>query len=786
MFDKGLILKIGGGPFDSNVIKEFKLLNEIKEDVKNKKYSTIIYGRNGSGKTTICNALDEISICQEERSLNVTLLDNEGNEYTNINSNIFVYSEKFIDKKIKFKSEGLETIVLLGDNLNIDEKINDLKVKQKNKEQELISYDLSVYDDKKNPLNPQCSWDKIISILKTEGNWATRKKQILSLSRNAAVNEGVINEIISNHSYKTTLEDFNMLLNDFLKIKENNYACEYKLNQLFVINSIDNIEKLLNTTLTKKDDDQLALEIYDVIDKYGNSRIDEISGTLESNIDYCPYCFQRLKKDYKEEVIKKIKNIISKEEDELRSVIDGSIIQKYYFEELPDFISDNEKLNLEKNVKAYNDEVSVINKYLIEKKDKLYTQMSISETKIIDSQIALQKSIDNITKIIDKHNNDVKRIKKIQEKLLDYNNALSWETIKNEYKIYQKNLDIKEKNKKATETITKELNEIEREIRNLEGKKKNISRAIEEINSALAYIFMCEERLQIKNDGNDRYVVLSRGKEVKASDLSTGERNIISLCYFFSCIGKGKSAKNRFKDEYTICIDDPISSVDCDNKIGIYSYLRQSISRIIKGNMKTRFILLTHNYEVAYNLDKILRDIYTEILKKTKNCISTLKLQEFNLSDENLNMGENQYKKLLDGIFYYADKDGGDITDLTIGNSIRRVLETFASFEFNDRMEFLNRKISAIDEENLDVSQLKNYMYRVLVNNESHGKIFAYAYDEIDKFETFTAEEKRNTAKLALVLLMKLNPEHLRAYLSEKISKIEEWNKECSKLMHLN
>uniref|UniRef100_UPI002A7F77BB AAA family ATPase n=1 Tax=Dysgonomonas capnocytophagoides TaxID=45254 RepID=UPI002A7F77BB len=370
----------------------------------------------------------------------------------------------------------------------------------------------------------------------------------------------------------------------------------------------------------------------------------------------------------------------------------------------------------------------------------------------------------------------------LEKELFNYNNALSWETIEDEYKTYQHNLSLKVKNEKAAKEIKKDIIKFEDEIRELEGEKKNIGDAIKEINNGLSYIFMSKERLQIRNEGNDKYVVLSRGKPIEANDLSTGERNIIAMCYFFSCIGKGKNAKNRFKDEYIICIDDPISSFDYDNKVGIYSYLRQSIYRILKGNINTRFILLTHNYEVAYNLDKILRDIYDEILG-SKNAILTLNLQEFNLFEEkNLQGGANQYKKLLENIFLFANEGESEITDLTIGNSVRRVLETFASFEFNKSMEFLNRKITTTNE-NLSIDQLKNYMYRVLVNNESHGMLSAYAYDEVDRFEMFTPEEKRNTAKLALILLKLLNESHVDAYLGDKVKKIEEWESNYSYLI---
>lgn len=94
----------------------------------------------------------------------------------------------------------------------------------------------------------------------------------------------------------------------------------------------------------------------------------------------------------------------------------------------------------------------------------------------------------------------------------------------------------------------------------------------------------------------------------------------------------------------------------------------------------------------------------------------------------------------------------------------------------------MNRKITTTNE-NLSIDQLKNYMYRVLVNNESHGMLSAYAYDEVDRFEMFTPEEKRNTAKLALILLKLLNESHVDAYLGDKVKKIEEWESNYSYLI---
>ena len=53
----------------------------------------------------------------------------------------------------------------------------------------------------------------------------------------------------------------------------------------------------------------------------------------------------------------------------------------------------------------------------------------------------------------------------------------------------------------------------------------------------------------------------------------------------------------------------------------------------------------------------------------------------------------------------------------------------------------------------------------------------------MDRFEMFTPEEKRNTAKLALILLKLLNESHVDAYLGDKVKKIEEWESNYSDLI---
>lgn len=97
--------------------------------------------------------------------------------------------------------------------------------------------------------------------------------------------------------------------------------------------------------------------------------------------------------------------------------------------------------------------------------------------------------------------------------------------------------------------------------------------------------------------------------------------------------------------------------------------------------------------------------------------------------------------------------------------------------------------LSLLDEVALDhwntqlYELLKNYMFRVVANNESHLMLDAYSIEQIDRFETFTHEEKVNTAKICLLLLNELEQDHLKAYLEDNVSTVEQWKNEMSKIL---
>ena len=310
------------------------------------------------------------------------------------------------------------------------------------------------------------------------------------------------------------------------------------------------------------------------------------------------------------------------------------------------------------------------------------------------------------------------------------------------------------------------IKETKEEITKLESEKQNVKIANDKINIFLEYIFMSKNKLRIEYDVNKKiYLVKSHNKDIRPKDLSTGERNIIALCYFFVKILENTSEINEFKEEIFIVLDDPISSFDMENKVGLFTFFRMMFNKIMKNNEKSKIISFTHSLETMFNLEKICSDI--KINLNITYCL--LELKDSKLEDFAYKR-RNDYKKMLEDIYKYAkiedDKIENELDD-TIGNTMRKLLEAYSTFNYNKGIEEVTRNKNILEKvEDEDIKQyFENFMYRLILNNESH------TFDEtrsLNFYDFISRDEKIKTARSILILLNILDNTHLKSYLDSE------------------
>lgn len=265
--------------------------------------------------------------------------------------------------------------------------------------------------------------------------------------------------------------------------------------------------------------------------------------------------------------------------------------------------------------------------------------------------------------------------------------------------------------------------------------------------------------------------MFSRGHNIRLEALSVGERNVIALCYFLSTLFKEKSEENMFNDDILLVIDDPISSYDFENKVGVYSLIRLMLEKILEGNKNSRCIIFSHELEAVSHLQKVLSDINQKCPARELKNKSIVKRQN-----------KNEYTSLLKNIFKYANNDPGyEELHETIGNIMRKALEAFGTFLYKAGIDKLSTDpliIGQLPNQNMQ-DHFKGLMYRLVLNSESHLNEQTEAFPKTSFVDYFSDEEKIRTAKEILVFICLINPQHIEKHLgADPYTRIREWERE--------
>ena len=162
--------------------------------------------------------------------------------------------------------------------------------------------------------------------------------------------------------------------------------------------------------------------------------------------------------------------------------------------------------------------------------------------------------------------------------------------------IYRKNMELSDLGKV-----------LELEIEKLENKKKEESHG--KINGYMNKLLQGvygERKICVESDGCFGYKVKSGSVFIQPSKLSTGEQNILALCYFFAKVSEGDGYFDR---NQIIVLDDPLSSFDDGNKYGVTTLLGYLCQSILDKGSKTKLIIMTHDSSFALNMSKMVKSI---------------------------------------------------------------------------------------------------------------------------------------------------------------------------------
>lgn len=775
MFENFKKIKVTGGCFE----------NETELELFKKYAVSVIYGRNGSGKTTIAHSIGELVKPNEEKTTEYSVTS-EAAIPEDKKQSVFIFDEDFVRNQVRVEKDGINTIVMLGEQVELDEQILKKKQELTMIEEKYVKLDeqKKKYENAKENVSPSYYFNQIRDALRTDDGWAEMDRQIKGNTVKSRITEDVINTLMGleepSESYEQLRQRVVSDLNLYLQ-SGNAQAIEWRIVPTSLPDTLDNLQELLVKPLDTPELSEREQRLVSQLAIHSHYSTHETRQMIVEGWAFCPLCLREIDENDRSAIIETLKHILNKEADEYDEQLNDQLeIFSVIETELPVFSGrlNQRELNAAQTARTnINNVLKAIRDKIIQRKRKIYEALIEPFDKetckaYMEALTAWKDSLDVLQKCVDRFNDSVNKHIKLRKQVTEENNLHARKQLSALLSGYKQAIDNKNKNEKDLKDMEQAQETMKVEIKALLQKKENTDIALDYINKELQYVFYSNRKIKLE-PGDGCYKLKINGRNVRPKKISVGERNVLGLCYFFAKLFSGKTEINKYASEYLIVIDDPVSSFDYGNRIGVMSLLRFQFDNIIKGNADSRILVLSHDLHSVFDLVKIRN----EVLK-----VRDTSFMELANNKLDVNRLQNEYKKLLEYVYDYATSNEiGDIDEtqeISIGNIMRRMMEAFSSFCYNVTFEEMVRKedvLAIIPEPKR--SYYANFMGRLTLNTESHMAESVYTLDTITT--CFTKDEKVQTAKSVLLFLLHVNRPHLSAYLDAiQLTTIEGWQTE--------
>lgn len=567
-------------------IRNIATFNNDGININNLKQINIIYGANGSGKSTIGKALaniesyDQSSISWEnDRPMEVLAYNKEfcKNNFLEQMPGVFTLGEASTAAlaEIERKQEELQKITNNG--LNYKSEID--------KQETAMQTESKTFSE--------FAWS---NIFKKYEQWFS--KSTLGAGTKDRFTEKLLTAYQHEHSKPLPIDELKkrasvLLIQQPLRIEpyiliDNNTLLSIEVDTIW--------EKII---IGKQD-----IDIAKLISKLKNSDwVSQGVKYIEDGSDVCPFCQQHTITDafrvkinvFFDEIYKQDISKVNKRCEEYKNAVD---VLTNSLEHLIETQKKQEKFlvnftNLDSILFALKATFSQ-NLELISLKQKEPSRI-ITLTNTTDIIRAFNAELTKINILINEHNYFVDNFTK--EKSILINEI--WKFFASEYDatiarhlhtvnaIYSAIENLK---RKRNETVEK-YKTVKKEIVNLENSVTSVTPTVNEINRLLKGYGFTNFQIQEVKDNKNHYQIVRENGETAKTTLSEGETTFITFLYYMQLI-KGSFHPNGITTDRVLVIDDPVSSLDSGVLFVVSTLLRDVFTDIHTGKGTIKQVIL--------------------------------------------------------------------------------------------------------------------------------------------------------------------------------------------------
>ena len=644
-----------------NNVASYKSLTALETDKK----VNLIYGLNGTGKSTLSNYLHN-QADEKYKSCSVEGLDQ--------NHEILVYNQTFIQETF-FEAENLKGIFTLSkENKEAETKISNAQKEIKKLESENEAKGKELETEKTSINQKQESAKNAVWKIKTDYSGGDRVLEFC-LDGYKGSKDNLFNHIVGlvKPTAKPT-KSIDDLKNDLQSISGDNAQKYSFLSDITFASQSVETETLFNKQIVGNENSTVS----QLIKELGNSDwakegLQYLPEEETQENTTCPFCQE---KTISNSLVESIKNYFdaSYEADinSLKSFLEEytqafqSIPNKSIFEANPKF--ETHKKDFEIKYSAFT-KVVEDNRKLIEDKIKM-PSVSVtlkSTTKAIEE---INEVIQKINGLVTEHNKNIDQketvktnIKKTFWEIMRWEYDQTISSIKADKTTSKSKTDALEVVLKDNSTKITAQNAIIAEQQKL---TVNVEEAITNINNGLIDLGITDFKIQ-KYSENFYKIVRGDNQEKVFRSLSEGEKMIISFLYFMElCRGKKEATETGKKK--IIVIDDPISSL---SHIYVFNVGRLIHNEFLRSDKYEQVFFLTHSLYFFYEMTDTNKERRKEQQKLFRLRKNTTGSETLEMSYEEI---QNDYHS-----YWFVIKDDKQPAAL-IANCMRNIIEYFFNF----------------------------------------------------------------------------------------------------------
>lgn len=625
----------------------------------------LIYGLNGTGKSTLSNFLYKLDD-EKHQKCSVEGLDDT--------QKILVYNQKFIQDHF-FEPDRLKGIFTL----NRKNKAAEIGIAAAEEEIKRIGLEKTKNEEESLQFNKEFNQAKEIfknTIWKIKTDYSGGDRVLeFCLEGYKASKDALFNHIVNlakpDSKPNRSIEE----LKDTLQSISGDNDQEYSTLPSFIFPiEVEKVENLLDKQIVGNENSSVA----ELINKLNNpdwvkDGLKFLPATLAQDGEVCPFCQA---KTITQQLLTRFKEYFDASYEEDLNALKSLLVRylqlvdqlpvKSIFDSHPKSVSFRDAFD-----HRYREFITIVdnNKKLIEEKiEKPSVPMKLKNFSLPLEE--LNSAIHEINEGIVTHNNNVKNKNALKARIKDaFWAAMRWD-YDNTISKYQED-KLNHTNKEAQtrnlfEKLKKDYEDQLKKINEFQKQTVNIKDAIENVNNGLIELGI--DTFKIINYSKNLYkIVREENDDSVFHSLSEGEKMIISFLYFIE-VCKGKTVETELTKRKIIVIDDPISSL---SHIYVFNVGRLIHREFLRSDKYEQFFLLTHSLYFFYEL----ADINYERRKKNQKLF---RIQKNNAGSE---ITEMSYEEIQNDYhaYWYVVKDELQPPAL-IANCMRNIIEYFFSF----------------------------------------------------------------------------------------------------------